>query len=481
MKYDVIRLVGHNSLIMPNAPNAITLEQVHKKAEMEAKDIESFGLFDTATPNFSNYYPDVKAEDLNPELDKASFIYPVFRALSEVIVHKKFNPIDFGVNNVLKNSMGLLKSQTVYPNHEMAIGNELGVIFEEKWQKSYVTKNGITVPAGINVRLKLDGKSNPKIIRGIMMDPPSIHSTSVTVEFGWEKSHSSMDDNEFWGKLGTYGADGQQVRRIATEIKRFHEISLVPHGADPFAQMIKPDGEINNPLYSDKTYNSEKIDNSRRVYSFSYKENLTSLSEKPEPEENNSHKNMEYLLKLAQQMGITTEGKDQVALEAEVSAKTTALLSAKAEAEGKVISLTTEKQTLNAAKIEAEKFKADNESFVEAGKTALTALRDSIKATLGILKEGKVDASLITLVDNSSFAQLNALKVDYEAQLEAKAPLHCEACNSTNVSRRTSTPEPEGNTGNNPTPAKTKSFAEAAKEIEASKKGGLFFTEKESN
>jgi hypothetical protein len=314
MPKDIIRLTGSHALVISNLPEKEALAPLSKKAEMEAKEISSFGLFDTATPNFSNYYPGVTKEDLNPEADKASFIFPVYRALSEVIVHKKYNPIDFAMNNALKSSLGMLKAQSVYANHEMAVGNELGSVLDESWQASYKTESGITVPAGINTRFKLDGKSNPKIARGILMEPPSIHSTSVTVEFKWEPSHPSMEKEEFMSKIGTYGADKQLVRRVVTEVNKYHEISLVAHGADPFAQIIK-DANINNPEYADKVYNSLKEESKRRVYFFSYKDNLTSLTEETpkeveQPEHKNQKNSMQHLLKLALLLGIMTEGKD---------------------------------------------------------------------------------------------------------------------------------------------------------------------------
>ena len=50
---------------------------------------------------------------------------------------------------------------------------------------------------------------------------------------------------EFYDKLGTIAEDGTMVRRIATRIISYKETSLVSHGADPFAQLIK-DNKINN-------------------------------------------------------------------------------------------------------------------------------------------------------------------------------------------------------------------------------------------
>ena len=159
----------------------------------------------------------------------------MFRLLSETIVSKNWNPTDFGQNGVLKASMKMSLGQTVNCDHETNIGNAIGAVSQVMWQESY--KDGsFTIPAGIDGILKIDGKANPRIARGILMEPPSIHSNSVTVQFKWDKSHPQMEDNEFYQKLGTYDSKGVMVRRMVTEIVRYLETSLVSHGADSFAQ-----------------------------------------------------------------------------------------------------------------------------------------------------------------------------------------------------------------------------------------------------
>lgn len=131
----------------------------------------------------------------------------------------------------------MLLGQTVNCDHETNIGNAIGAVSQVMWQESY--KDGhFTIPAGINGILKIDGKANPRIARGILMEPPSIHSNSVTVQFKWDKSHPGMEDGEFYQKLGTYDSKGEMVRRIVTEVVRYLETSLVSHGADSFAQRL---------------------------------------------------------------------------------------------------------------------------------------------------------------------------------------------------------------------------------------------------
>ena len=275
---DKIRLGSGRSLMVGNVPDQVANVVGTCSTGKCDLGVEKFGLFESATPNFETYYPDVKdAASIKPENDE--FITPIFRMLSEVIVRKSYNPVDFSMNSVLKNSMNKLLGQTVYPNHEALIGNELGSVSKVFWQESYTTKAGVKVPAGINGVFKIDAKAHPNVARKILMDPPAIHSNSVTVEFEWEQSHPKMDLNEFRSKIGTYGADGQLIRRIATYVRNYHETSLVPHGADPFAQKVDEKGKINNADYANSVYSLAAQDKEKpRLFYFDYREDLLTLN-----------------------------------------------------------------------------------------------------------------------------------------------------------------------------------------------------------
>ena len=89
--YDTVILIGGHALILGHKPEKLTLNQVQKKIEEEKMYFASLSLFERATPNYTTYYPDVTEEDLQPT--PGEFIEPVFRILSEVTVHKKYNPI----------------------------------------------------------------------------------------------------------------------------------------------------------------------------------------------------------------------------------------------------------------------------------------------------------------------------------------------------------------------------------------------------
>jgi hypothetical protein len=446
---DTIRLSFAHNLIVGNVPAPVELEKFSGILEKESKlDLESFGIFETASPNYSTYYPDVTAEDLNPK--DGEFIEPIYRALSEVIVHKQWNPIDFSLNNVLKNSMSLLKGQSVYIDHETAVGNAVGAIKDVFWQGSYkVNGNGILVPAGINARLKVDGKSNPRIARGILMDPPSIHSTSVTVEFLWEKSHASLSTEEFFRALGTYDKEGQMIRRIATKVSRYHEISLVGHGADPYAQKVNKDGSITNPKYADISNNSEEKQK-QKFFSFDFKSEIIQNSERTIPDESNTsedqvgntendhNKNtptMNFLEKLAQHLGLPA-----TATEAEIEAKLKEQLTA-------LQTKTAEVTTLTEAKAQLEKDKPDVTNLQAFQTNVLTAKRAEVTRLYKIaFKEPQ--ESILTMINSAPWEALTALEKQYGEQAEAIAPLSCTKCGSTEVSRASSKQENTDEGGN---------------------------------
>lgn len=469
MEYlDQIKLGFGSNLIMGFVPPGLDLDKIcHKLKEEHNTDVTSLGLFDSSQPNYTNYYPDVKAEDLVPK--DSEFIEPLFRALSEVIVHKAWNPVDFGANSVLKNSMGLLKGATVNPDHESSIvGNALGAVSKVGWQDSYTTDKGIVVPAGINANLKIDGKSNPRIARGIMMDPPSIHSTSVTVQFLWDKSHTSLSDEEFFKKLGTYEKDGKMVRRMATKIKKYPEISLVHHGADPFAQKTDKDGKIINPLYADVSYNSEQLISFRKNqkhFFFDFKTDLIQNKEENtipiDSNDNNNNSNMkEILLAFAVAMGLPA---DDTTTKEVVLAALTAKTAKVTELQAAVDALTTSGTTstaevarLKVLETELTALKASNptaETLValQLFKTeTLTARRNAVTALHNKITSNKPPAGITSMIAAADIAALDALEVQYNEQLEAMFPTTCKKCGSKDVTKASARTEdkPEDTTVN---------------------------------
>jgi len=442
-----IRLGSAHSLMNAHKPNIVDLKKfAEEMIGSENVNTQNFGLFDSSTPNYATYYPDVSAEDLTPKEDE--FINPTFRMLSETIVYKGA-PIDFGKTGVLKASMSLLLGQSINIDHETAVGNAIGAVSDTFWQGAYKDSKGKLVPAGINAILKIDGKSNPRISRGIMMSPPSIHSNSVTVKFGWEPSHKFENDSEFFDKLGTYTKKGELIRIVVNLIKSYHETSLVSHGADPYAQKVGADGKIINPEYASRQYSFSADKPISGFVEVDYKTEEFSLSnDKAIPtrlinisNNNDNPENMEEILKdLASEFGfeekdLTTEnvveklkGKlDEAKLE-DNSEKLTKLEADKAQLETDLIAEQEAKTQL-----EADLTKATfNKTLLE---TVTKNTRDEAVKNFKLAKGDNADQSIISLISNAEYEGATAFLKEYSKEADAKFAPTCNKCGSDDVSR----------------------------------------------
>lgn len=441
-KIDIILLNSAHSIITPHKREKIPISEfiVDKGTEV---DHSQNGLFNVTSPDFNTYYPGENADSVKPEDE--DFIFPVYRLLSEIVVNKMSSPVDFSQNDVLKNSMPLLQNLTIYSGHEELIGNHLGSVVEVAWQDSYKYK-GVTIPPGVNGVLKVDAKANPKIARGILQDPPAIHSVSLSVLYKWVKSHD-MPDDEFYNKLGTYNDKKELIRKIASEIILYTELSLVPHGADPFAQLLK-DGKINNPQWAKKFY---ALGDSRlscvdfnRSYTGDLEVEINSLSFKPNI--NNppkSEENMdEFITKLGKVVGYSET--DQEKLLAHVS---------------KLISdnLANEKQYADEnaqLKKDNEKLKSDlkqekegnvqlknDQPYIEVGKNHLKTVRDEAVKFYTSVKGDKKDDNIIKIIENSDLEAAKAFLGEYREKFEELTPLTCQDCNSKNIERASASQE----------------------------------------
>ncbi len=482
-----LNLSSAHSMVMGHVPNKVTSEQVQKKLNEDSSTVlESFGLFEQATPNYTTYYPDVTADDLNPKDEE--FIEPLFRLLSETIVSKGFRPIDFSKPGVLKKSMQMLLGQTINIDHEIAVGNAIGAVSEVYWQPSYKTKSGITVPAGINGKMKIDGKSNPRIARGIMMTPPSIHSNSVTVRFKWEPSHKFEESSEFYQKLGTYDDKGQLVRLVVTEVIGYSETSLVSHGADMWAQKINEDREIVNPEYADRQSFSvdTKANFTRSCVEIDYKTELSFTADNSipgVPNIKNTNPNNSDMDKLIQELE-TSFGFEKGTLTAEnLSAKVAevhsqnltqiqtltqengTLKTEKETAEGKVTQLQADLDTANANKSELDNFTAQTQN--EAVRLYKLALGE------------KADENILALIGKADLKTSQSFVQQYTQQVDEKFAQTCTDCGSKNINRASAEGSNEnlngGESGNPGGTDKPKSRAELKASLASKKKRNTLF------
>ena len=408
--------------------------------------------------DYNTYYPELNPDELTPKDNE--FITPMFRLLSETIVSKNYNPTDFSRNGVLKASMKLLLGQTVNCDHETNIGNAIGAVSKVVWQDSY--KDGkFVIPGGINGILKIDGKANPRIARGILMDPPSIHSNSVTVQFKWEKSHPEMSDEEFWQKLGTYDENGVFVCRVVTEIVRYLETSLVSHGADSFAQKIGEDGKIVNPEFAHRTWNSFKeYDNDKlKQYSFmdnklqNYVENDTQLNNDINKnsfnlnEDNKMNEELKEFLEKLFGKNMLTLGEGKEATQEEAISLIQNLVSDKNSLSEKVTNLTAENAKLAKEIVELTTENTSLKEVSEYGKKCVTNLREAVVANYKKIQGDKLDEKDPVLImlnsETTPLITLEGLNKNYEQTLKELFPMKCSKCGSKDISRASSVQDPE--------------------------------------
>lgn len=429
-------------------------ENFYKWNHVSQESVEKLGLFGSDI-DYNTYYPGLTNEDLTPNSEE--FIEPVFRLLSSTIVSKNWNPTDFGQPGVLKASMKLLLGQTVNCDHSTDIGNAIGSVSQVMWQEAYKEGNFV-IPAGINGVLKIDGKANPRIARGILMDPPSIHSNSVTVQFKWDKSHPGMDDRDFWNKLGTYDEKGNMIRKVVTEVVRYLETSLVSHGADSFAQKIGEDGKIINPEFAKRTWTSfaEYQEDTKKAYYFTdFKDDYKSFQESNDTPENNINplntNKKESTMTLAEfleslygdNMLSLAEGQEKTAEVALQMVKD--LVHGKNDLQAKVDNLTTEKNALAEQVSNNEAEIANLTAMATVGKNHIASLRETTVANYKKLKGDAADETIITMLnaETTGLQTLISLNKDYQAQLDEKFPLTCSHCGSHDISRGSSVQEPD--------------------------------------
>jgi len=466
---DYINLGSGHSRILGHKPNSVKLAQVHNALASvdKAQNIDEVGLgfFDSSSPNYTTYYPDATAEDFDPKDDE--MIQPVFRALSNVTVHKQWNPVYFP-ENVLQESMPLLIGQTVNIDHETALGNAIGAVLSTEWQEKYKT-GGKEIPAGINMVLNIDAKSNPRIARGIQMNPPSIHSNSVTVQFTWEPSHPEMETSDFWDKLGTYDADGKLIQRIATKIIQYKETSLVNHGADPFAKQIK-DGKIINPTMAQRQYygitansalSDYSVDIQKRAFSDAFidfksfsetslsadstipKTLINNISTQENSQEMDKH--LAQLTVMLVAAGITNPVVTEENFGEKLKELNTSMLAFKAKAEANGAGTTEATFQFDGKEVTGTETIQNSINALEAkakiGDTALTALREKTLANYKLAMGDKEDANMVKLIEDSNYEIASALNLQYEKQAEEHFSLTCEKCGSKEISRAAAKPE----------------------------------------
>lgn len=437
---------GSHSLIVAHKPENICAEGLCENilSEKTEDSIASFGLFGSSAD--VNKFYDISSDAWTPKDE--DFIEPMFRGLSETIVSWRGMPISFKKPGVLKASLSLARGITINTNHDTETENAVGAVSKTLWQEGYRAK-GVTVPAGINLILKIDAKSNPRLARGILMDPPSIHSNSVTVRFEHERSHMEMDADDFWGKLGTHDKNGKLIHIIVTKIVSYKETSLVNHGADPYAQKINEDGEILDPKYASKVYdfsedNTKSFLNTNKT-DMDFLKLLTSLGLTIEEVKDEAALVAHFTAMKDNQLPEGTdltamqEGIDELAalkvVNADITPETLTTLTENQLGEDQTV--TTPEQTIILEAVE----KAGNVATLVAegklGKTYLATMRTNAVTQFKLAEGDKANEEIITTIMKSDLKAAKAFEAQYAGLVETKFPLTCKDCNSENVSRGT--------------------------------------------
>ena len=361
-----------------------------------------------ALDQLSTFQP-ASREDLEPKPDE--YIYPVYRALSQTILLG--HCIDLRREGVLEASVPMLIGQTIYPNHWAETESWIGAVESAWWDKPEESGTPLET-SGINVRLKVDWKVNPKIARGILMDPPALHSVSTTFWFSWEKSHPDLDDRQFWTMLGEE-VDGELVLIVVAEIMGYDEISLVYQGADPEAKII-PETE---PGEEEQTEASLQLSAGEMTKPFSIAGIIKNPSQTGGAQMDEKLKELMAKLKAE-----TPEAALDIAL----------AMAEHPAPDEKVMAVA---EVLKKYGVEPEKA----EELLSAGDHYREKLEEDLKtfATLALCEESKkLPDGFIESQAKGDIGQLEAAVKVYRKMAEQKYPLKCQDCGGTNVSSRSS-------------------------------------------
>ena len=309
------------------------------------------------------------------------YIFVPFRALSKTVVPGHW--IDWTKDDVLKNSASKLLGQTVYPNHDFTdINNWLGAVQNVAWDEEGARSEGVP---GINAIYKIDALMNARIARGLLMTPPAIHSTSMTVLFKFEFSHPEIATESRWRFYELLGeeVEGQIVRFIVTDILEYWEASLVFQGADRLA----------------KQHDDEEDDDFT---------NLQAAEPKTLPPNSNEEKTMKLTTEQKTTLGIEFDGEDVPEAELLKAGESNALKLK--EFDGVKIA---ELKDLRA------KAKA-GEGYIEKQRTEVTRLAKL--AELGADEDGDLDDVVSQQIAAADFDTLVKLEGYYQKKVGEKFP-----------------------------------------------------------
>lgn len=415
------------------------------------------------------------------------FIPFYFRHLSSTIVGGySWKATEFS-DAVLKKAAALLSKKPVYVNHEMEVGNIVGVNGDIKFVPAQKV-NGEVIPGGLEGAIWIDAKLHTDLCRKLTAFPvPHIQSVSVTVSYNWEPSHvfkdrsGDVDEWEFEYQIGTM-VDGKMVRRVVTEIIDFYETSLVYLGADPFAKILDAEGKPINveksAVVGAKEFNKDPLSEIYKKANVMYikddgieSKNVLHLKSqmkegfsktgKSEPNQKsiNDQKMEKFVKAIAEKLGKSAEDLTPEMLEGFSIVKKEELVAFKSEkearekAEGELLAAkgTIEKFEAICKTEELEAFgkevaPAEVRALSKLGSEVLISKRSEVvrlyKLSVG---EGKEEQAVVDTLQKAEGAALDGFLKQYGSSTMEQFGGKCSECGSEKVTFRKS--EPEGGAG----------------------------------
>ncbi len=360
--------------------------------------------------------------DLEPsEGDLVSF---TFRLLSAAYLGSGGYHLDFSREGVLERSLALFMEPeeegsarqdplVVVRDHSFSIEDRIGLVRNARGSPAN-PDYGLPHP-GIDAELHIDWKLAGDVVRRLLHDPPLLDACSVSLGFGWEKSHPGLEDQQFWQRLGEE-VEGSVVRVIVTEILSVEHVGLVFAGADPSARRKPAAAEP-----------AEALDRQAIM--------TTSMAKRPALRHGSgSH-------------GLAGDGTSRLGLRPEGQASEKLTEGRNPLMEEKNVTLTPDNPVWKLLGVEQpglqllEQRAGELKRLAELGEEALADLRREVKALIIQLDgtmESEPSLGLLKVVQAADVATLKALKDEYSRRMDSLMPTYCQVCGSEQVSRRSS-------------------------------------------
>jgi hypothetical protein len=145
--------------------------------------------------------------------------------------------LDFTEPGVLEAAMGLAAPMNLVRDHSYQVEDFIGKVLSAEW-------GGPTakIPySGINGLCRFDKVVAPRIVRGLLSDPPTVERFSVAIEYSFRRSHAEQSDEWWYGHLGE-DRNGELVRLIVVEVEQIFNLSTVWWGRDDYAMLLSRSG-----------------------------------------------------------------------------------------------------------------------------------------------------------------------------------------------------------------------------------------------